>query len=112
MGRCPRTHWERCGELVLPEPVDFSRAEAGGDTDRRGRRRGRPDRRPAHDLSRTLLEPGGTARQTAEAMVRDAVVQRLAPICVVQSGRDPARAPKLIALKDESAWQRGEYVGK
>jgi hypothetical protein len=55
---------------------------------------------------------GGTARQTAETMARDAVVQRLAPICVVQSGRDPAKAPKLVALKDESSWQRGEYVGK
>jgi len=55
---------------------------------------------------------GGTARQTAEAMARDAVVQRLAPICVVQSGRDPAKAPKLVALKDETAWQRGEFVGK
>jgi hypothetical protein len=55
---------------------------------------------------------GGTARQTAEAMAHDAVVQRLAPICVVQSGRDPAKGPKLIGLKDESAWQRGEYVEK
>jgi hypothetical protein len=55
---------------------------------------------------------GGTARQTADAMARDAVVQRLAPICVVQSGRDPAKAPKLVALKGESAWQRGEFVGK
>jgi hypothetical protein len=55
---------------------------------------------------------GGTARQTAEGMARDAVVQRLAPICVVQSGRDPAKAPKLVAMKDESSWQRGEYVGK
>jgi hypothetical protein len=55
---------------------------------------------------------GGTARQTAETMARAAVVERLAPICVVQSGRDPAKAPKLVALKDESSWQRGEYVGK
>ena len=31
---------------------------------------------------------GGTARQTAETMARDAVVTRLAPICVTQSGRD------------------------
>jgi alpha/beta superfamily hydrolase len=54
----------------------------------------------------------GTARQRAETMARDAVIQRLAPICVVQSGRDPAKAQKLVALKDESAWQRGEYVGK
>ena len=55
---------------------------------------------------------GGTARTTAETMAHDAVVARLAPICVVQSGRDPANAVKLVALKEESAWQRGEYVGK
>jgi hypothetical protein len=55
---------------------------------------------------------GGTARTAAEVMAHDAVVKRLAPICVVQSGRDPAKAQKLIALKEESSWQRGEYVGK
>ena len=55
---------------------------------------------------------GGTARQTAENMARDAVVTRLAPICVTQSGRDLGKAQKLVALKDESSWQRGEYVGK
>ena len=55
---------------------------------------------------------GGTARTTAETMAHDAVVTRLAPICVVQSGRDPAKAVKLVALKEESSWQRGEYIGK
>ena len=55
---------------------------------------------------------GGTARQTAQAIAHDAVVQRLASICVVQSARDPAKAQKLVALREESAWQRGEYVGK
>jgi hypothetical protein len=55
---------------------------------------------------------GGTARETAEIMARDAVVQRLAPICVVQSARDLGKGQKLVALKDESSWQRGEYVGK
>lgn len=55
---------------------------------------------------------GGTARETAEALARDAVVQRLAPICVVQSGRDPGKGQKLVALKGETTWQRGEYVGK
>ena len=55
---------------------------------------------------------GGTARTTAEITALDAVVKRLAPICVVQSGSDPAKARKLIALKEESSWQRGEYVGK
>ena len=46
---------------------------------------------------------GGTARITAETMTQDAVVKRLAPICVVQSGRDPAKAVKLVALKEESS---------
>ena len=55
---------------------------------------------------------GGTARQTAETMASDAIVHRLAPICVVQSARDMGIGPKLVALKDESSWQRGEYVGK
>ena len=54
---------------------------------------------------------GGTARTTAETMADDAVVKRLAPICVVLSGLDPAKAVKLVALKEESTWQRGEYVG-
>jgi hypothetical protein len=55
---------------------------------------------------------GGTARATAETMAHDAVIARLAPICVLQSGRDPAKAVKLVALKEESSWQRGEYVVK
>ena len=55
---------------------------------------------------------GGTARTTAEAMAQDAVVKRLAPICVVQSGVDTAKTQKLVAMKAESTWQRGEYIGK
>ena len=55
---------------------------------------------------------GGTAQQTAETMAHEAVVKRLASICVVQSARDPGRGGKLVALKTESSWQRGEYIGK
>jgi pimeloyl-ACP methyl ester carboxylesterase len=55
---------------------------------------------------------GGTARQTADTMAQQAVVKRLAPICVVQSGRDLGKGQKLVALQSESTWQRGEYVGK
>jgi hypothetical protein len=55
---------------------------------------------------------GGTARQKAETMAQEAVVTRLAPICVVQSAQDPARTVKLVALREESTWQRGEYIGK
>jgi hypothetical protein len=45
-------------------------------------------------------------------MALETVVQRLAPICVVQSGRDPAKAQQLVALKEESMWQRSVYVEK
>jgi hypothetical protein len=55
---------------------------------------------------------GGTARETAATIASDAVVRRLAPICVTQSTRDLGKGQKLAALKDESSWQRGEYVGK
>ena len=52
MGRHPRTDRERGRQLALPEPVGLSRPGPGGGDPRRGRRRGGPDRRPAHDLSR------------------------------------------------------------
>jgi hypothetical protein len=55
---------------------------------------------------------GGTARQTAAVMAEEAVVKRLAPICVLQAARDPAKEGKLVALKGESSWQQGEYVAK
>jgi hypothetical protein len=55
---------------------------------------------------------GGTARQTAETTATDAIVRRLAPICVDQSARDMGKGAKLVAMKGESSWQRGEYVGK
>lgn len=55
---------------------------------------------------------GGTARNMAEAAARDAVVTRLAPICVLQFNADPAKDQKLSELKEESTWRRGEYVGK
>jgi hypothetical protein len=55
---------------------------------------------------------GGTARQMAVTMADDTVVKRLAPICVVQSTRDLGKSGKLVALKEESSWQRGEYIGK
>jgi len=55
---------------------------------------------------------GGTAQKMAEQMAEDAVVKRLAPMCVVQFNRDPGKDRKLKELKETSGWQRGEYVGK
>ena len=55
---------------------------------------------------------GGTARSMAATMADDAVVKRLAPMCVVQFNRDPGKVEKLKELKEVSGWQRGEYVAK
>jgi len=55
---------------------------------------------------------GGTARSMAEKMAEDAVVKRLAPICVVQFNRDPGKDQKLKELKEANTYQTGEYVEK
>jgi hypothetical protein len=41
---------------------------------------------------------------------KDAVVQRLAPICVYQFNQDPAKDPKLIAFNEAKPYQRDDYV--
>ena len=55
---------------------------------------------------------GGTAEKIAEKMAGEAIVLRLAPICVVQFNQDPGKARKLNELKETSHWQRSEYVEK
>ena len=55
---------------------------------------------------------GGTAKSMAEQVAEEAVVKRLAPICVVQFNRDSGKDQKLKELKETSGWQRGDYVGK
>ena len=55
---------------------------------------------------------GGTARGLAEKMAEDAVVKRLAPICVVQFKRAPGKDQKLKELEKTDSWQRSEYVEK
>ena len=53
---------------------------------------------------------GGTAQKMAEVMAQDAVVQRLAPICVTRFNQDPGKDQKLIELKGTKSYQRGAYV--
>lgn len=53
-----------------------------------------------------------TAQNRAVAMAEEAVVKRLAPLCVIQSKDDPERAQKLTELKAADTSQGGEYVGK
>ena len=53
---------------------------------------------------------GGTAQRMGETMAQDAVVQRLAPICVVQFNQDPEKAQKLIEFNAAKNYQRDDYV--
>jgi len=53
---------------------------------------------------------GGTAQRMAEATAQDAVVQRLAPTCVVQFNPDLGKIQKLRELKAAKAYQRDDYV--
>ncbi len=53
---------------------------------------------------------GGTAQKMAEDMAKDAVVGRLAPICVEQYNQDSEKDQKLKELKEESSWKRSDYA--
>jgi hypothetical protein len=53
---------------------------------------------------------GGSARDTAVQSGKDAVILRLAPICVYQFNQDPEKDQKLTELKEVSAYQRDDYV--
>ena len=55
---------------------------------------------------------GGTAQKMAEVMAGDAVVQRLAPICVMQFNQDPEKDQKLEELLATNTRQRRSYVEK
>ena len=53
---------------------------------------------------------GGTAQKMGETMAQDAVVQRLASICVLQFNQDPQKAQKLTELKETGVYQMDDYV--
>ncbi len=52
----------------------------------------------------------GDAQAAAEAMSRDAVVQRLVPICVAQFNQDPDKSLKLVEMSEKGAYQQGQFV--
>jgi len=54
----------------------------------------------------------GSAKAKAEEMAKDAVVNRLAPICVEKYLKDPNKEERLKELKNIDSWKRGEYVQK
>jgi hypothetical protein len=51
---------------------------------------------------------GGTALKQAD----EAVVKRLAPMCVVQFDRDPGKDQKLTEMKAAGSWQASDFVEK
>jgi len=53
-----------------------------------------------------------SAETKAKEMAEEAVVDRLAGICVVQFQNDPLRYDKLKELKEKSSWEQGDYVEK
>jgi hypothetical protein len=53
---------------------------------------------------------GGSARQMAEASAQNAVVERLAAICVAQFNADAQRAAKLEELKASTSYKRATFV--
>jgi hypothetical protein len=55
---------------------------------------------------------GGTAQNMAEEKAENAVVNRLAPICVAQFNQDPEKDQKFKELEAASAYQRGDYIEK
>ena len=55
---------------------------------------------------------GATARSMADTMAEEAVTKRLAPMCVMQADRDPAKTQKLKELQALSSYERADYVKK
>lgn len=53
---------------------------------------------------------GSTSVEKGEQMSRNAVIERLVPICIGQYKLDPDREKKLSELKDMSSWKREQYV--
>ena len=53
-----------------------------------------------------------SAQAKAEEMAEEAVVNRLAPICVAQFLQDPKWEERLKELKEKDSWERGDYVKK
>ena len=52
----------------------------------------------------------GGAQKEAQTMTKNAVIERLAPICVAQFNQDPASALKLEELNGMSSYQQAQFV--
>jgi hypothetical protein len=54
----------------------------------------------------------GSAQKHAEQMAREAVVDKLAAICVAKFKQDPNKDQKLKELKETASWDRVKYLQK
>jgi hypothetical protein len=55
---------------------------------------------------------GGAAQSMSDKSSAEAVVDRLAPICVTKFLQDPAKAAKLEEIKAMNSYSRGDYIVK
>ena len=53
---------------------------------------------------------GAAAQKMAAETAKDAVVERLASICITQFDQDPGREPKLEELRKASSYQKRTFV--
>jgi len=53
---------------------------------------------------------GSTSQRNADTMAVDALVARLAPMCVAQFNADAEKDEKLKELTAKSRWQREKYI--
>jgi hypothetical protein len=54
----------------------------------------------------------GSAQAASEEVAAKAVVDRLAPYCVIKYKQDPNRADQLEALKKVSSWEQEDFIKK
>ena len=54
---------------------------------------------------------GSNSMDMGEEMARNAVLDRLTPMCVAQFNQDPEKDEKLNILKQKNSWDREKYVG-
>ena len=53
-----------------------------------------------------------TAEIEGKQMAKEAVLEKLIPICVEQYLQDPNKVERFAELKEKSYWQRDDYVEK
>ena len=55
---------------------------------------------------------GSTSLQNGERMAQDAVIDRLAPVCLAQYNQDPDKEDKFNIMKNKYDWEKEEFIRK